>query len=118
MWNWRRDRQPCSRHWSGDRNWSCYRRLNVEVPAIIYLHLSIETTSLLSSELKCRFGAEPASDGKPPEAFMTDFMPSIRCRAKLLVGSFHGVFNKADSQRQQQGSSGESCGEPEVGAEA
>ena len=45
-----------------------------------------------------RIGAEPASDGKPPEAFMTDFMPSIRCRAKLLAGSFHGVFNKADPQ--------------------
>ena len=60
MWNWRRDRQPCSRHWSGDRNWSCYRRLNVEVPAIIHLHLTGETTSLFSSKLKCRSGADVA----------------------------------------------------------
>ncbi len=68
MWNWRRDRQPCSRHWYGDRNWSCYRRLNVKVPSIVYLHLTVETTSLFSSKLKCRSGAEPGNDGIRPRA--------------------------------------------------
>ena len=58
MWNWRRDRQPCSRHWSGDRNWSCYRRLNVEVPALIFVHLTVVTTFLFSSDLMVRFGAK------------------------------------------------------------
>ena len=57
MWNWRRDRQPCSRHWSRGRNWSCYRRLNVEVPVLNFLHLTVETTFLFSSDLKDRFGA-------------------------------------------------------------
>ena len=72
------------------------------------------------SIISCNFrlGAEPASDGKQPENFMTDCIASVRCRAKLPVGSLHCVFNNADPERQQQGSSGESCGEPEVGAQA
>lgn len=52
MWNWRLDRQSCSRHWSGDRNWSCYRRLNVQVPALNFLHFTVETTLLFRAELK------------------------------------------------------------------
>src|SRR5450830_1420983 len=67
MWNWRRDRQPCSRLWSGDRNWSCYRRLDIEVPALIFLHLTVETTFLFSSNLMVRFGAK--ADVPPYQCF-------------------------------------------------
>lgn len=63
MWNWRRDRQPCSGHWPGDSNWRCYRRLNVEVPALNFLHLTVETTLLFSSDLTGRFEATTACRG-------------------------------------------------------
>lgn len=51
-------------------------------------------------------------------AVMTGLMPSVRRGARPLVGNFHAVFNMADTQRQQQRSSGESRGKPEVGGEA
>jgi hypothetical protein len=55
MRHWSRNRQPCPWHWSGNRNWSCYWRHNVEVQK---LNFAFDREQLFfSTDLKGRFGS-------------------------------------------------------------